>query len=92
LQTITEAKSDSNLTTDESSKFYNSIASIPSQVKFEERITDYKVQIDGTLAHVWTPYQFYINGNLSHSGVNSFTLFKENESWKIIHIIDTRRK
>ncbi|HOD10564.1 MAG TPA: nuclear transport factor 2 family protein, partial [Flavobacterium sp.] len=41
---------------------------------------------------VWTPYEFYVNEKLSHSGVNAFTLFKENEKWKIIHLIDTRRK
>jgi len=57
-----------------------------------EKLLDYKIQIDGPLAHVWTPYEFYVNGKLSHSGVNSFTLFKEKDAWQIIHIIDTRRK
>ena len=33
-----------------------------------------------------------INEKLSHSGVNAFTLFKEKDSWKIIYLIDTRRK
>jgi hypothetical protein len=46
------------------------------------------------MANAWTSYEFYINGKLSHKGVNSFTLFKESEDlgWKIVHLIDTRRK
>jgi hypothetical protein len=44
------------------------------------------------MANVWTPYEFYINEKLSHIGVNSFTLLLENNIWKIVHIIDTRRK
>jgi hypothetical protein len=44
------------------------------------------------MAHVWAPYEFYINDKLSHTGVNTFTLFKEKDIWKIIYLIDTRRK
>lgn len=92
LQTITNAKEKSRLKTAKASEFFKSIASIPENVKVLEKITDYKVQIDGNLAHVWTPYEFYVNGQLSHIGVNSFTMVKEpNDEWKIVHIIDTRR-
>ena len=69
-----------------------SFAKFPKELQFEERLLDYKIQIDGTMAHVWTPYEFYVNGSFSHSGVNSFTLFSENNQWKIVHLIDTRRK
>lgn len=58
----------------------------------DERITFGNVQIDGALANVWTPYQFYYNGNFSHCGVNNFVLVKQNSVWKIQYIIDTRRK
>ena len=34
----------------------------------------------------------YVNDKLSHIGTNSFTLLLENNIWKIVHIIDTRRK
>jgi hypothetical protein len=44
------------------------------------------------MAHAWTPYEFYINGKLSHKGVNAFTLYKDDGQWKIVHLIDTRRK
>ncbi|MHC0445044.1 nuclear transport factor 2 family protein [Flavobacterium sp. 3-218] len=93
LQSISESAAKENRLSNESAKeFYKSIASIPSNIKFQEKILSYNIQIDGTMAHVWTPYEFYINDKLSHTGVNAFTLFKEKDSWKIIYIIDTRRK
>ena len=58
----------------------------------DERITFGSITIDGNLAAVWTPYEFYLNGKFSHCGVNSFQLHKENGQWKIQYVIDTRRK
>ncbi len=96
LQSIMENAKGAKLSNESATEFFNSIASIPNDFKFEEKILNYSIQVDGTMAHVWTPYEFYINGQLSHSGVNAFTLFKENGSeasgWKIIYVIDTRRK
>src|SRR5882757_7789628 len=40
----------------------------------DERITFETIKIDGPLALVWTPYNFYFNGSFSHCGVNSFHL------------------
>jgi hypothetical protein len=93
LQSISENAVKGNKLSNESAKeFYKSIASIPATLKFQEKILSYSIQIDGSMAHVWTPYEFYINDKVSHTGVNAFTLFKENDLWKIIYIIDTRRK
>jgi Putative lumazine-binding len=92
LQSISEGKKGTKLENEKPSEFYKSIATIPNEMQFQEKILSYTIQVDGTMAHAWTPYEFYSNGKLSHSGVNAFTLFKENESWKIIYIIDTRRK
>lgn len=93
LQSISESLVKGNKLTEESAgKFYKSIATIPSNIEFSEKILSYNIQIDGTIAHVWAPYQFYVNDKLSHSGVNTFTLFKEKDNWKIIYLIDTRRK
>ena len=58
----------------------------------DERFTISKILIDGNMASVWVPYQFYYKGNFSHCGVNSFQLAKINNEWKIQYIIDTRRK
>ena len=74
------------------SKFLKSIASIPKDKTFEEKLLDYNIQVDGNMANAWTPYEFWFNGEFSHCGVNSFQLFKDNGHWKIIYLIDTRRK
>lgn len=74
------------------SKFLKSIVGIPESTKFKEVIKDYSIQIDGPMANAWTTYEFWLNDNFHHCGVNSFQLFKEDSQWKIIYLIDTRRK
>ncbi|QIE58205.1 nuclear transport factor 2 family protein [Rasiella rasia] len=68
------------------------IAKRPADQKWDERLLDYKVSIDGNLAHVWTPYEFWVNGNFSHCGANAFTIAKSDTGWKIVHLIDSRRR
>lgn len=74
------------------SNFLKAISSIPDSVNFQEKILDIKVRTDGPMANAWTPYQFWVNGNLSHCGVNSFQLIKKGGDWKIFYIVDTRRR
>ena len=69
-----------------------SIVSIPDSVNFQEKIKSYSIRIDGAMANAWTPYEFWINDNFSHCGVNSFQLFNDGEGWKVIYLIDTRRR
>ena len=90
LQTIAVKPTGNKITNGDLTDFYASVAGIPKNLKIEERLLSYKIQHDSAMAQVWTPYEFYVNGNLSHSGVNSFTLYKEGDIWKIVHIIDTR--
>lgn len=92
LQSIIEGQKGTRFEDEKPSEFYKSFSTFPADFKFEEKILSYSIQIDGKMAHAWTPYEFYVNGKLSHSGVNAFTLYKENDVWKIIHLIDTRRK
>lgn len=91
LQTIAEKPTGGLLSSDDIKEFYKSIGSVPKTLKIEERILEHEIKVDGSMAHAWTPYEFYVNGKLSHSGTNSFTFFKDNGVWKIIHIIDTRK-
>jgi hypothetical protein len=74
------------------SQFLKSIVSIPKEVSFREEIHGYSIQSDGLLATAWTPYSFYINESLSHCGTNNFQLVKEEGSWKIFSIVDTRKR
>ena len=48
-----------------------------------ERIWDVKVIEHRRLAVVWTPYDFFLNGEFHHCGVNSFNLIRTNAGWKI---------
>lgn len=64
----------------------------PHDEIWDERILDYEIQVDGAMASVWTPYQFYRGQNFSHCGVNSFQLAKMRSGWKIIYLVDTRRR
>jgi hypothetical protein len=92
LQSISESSKGTQLKNDSAQDFFRSIATIPNTILFEEKLLDYSIQVDGAMAHVWTPYEFYLNNKLSHTGVNAFTLFKDNGLWKIVYLIDTRRK
>lgn len=58
----------------------------------DERIEFDMVKIDGPLAMVWAPYKFYYKGVFSHCGVDSFQLIRVNGVWKILYLVDTRRK
>lgn len=92
MRTIANTKEGNKLKDEKFDEFLNSIATIPANLKIFEKLIDYKVEIDGNLAHVWTPYEFYVNDKLSHIGANAFTLYNDNGKWQIIHLIDTRRK
>lgn len=80
------------LKTEDFDVFVNSIASIPEDRTFEEKLLGFTIKVDGPMANAWTPYEFWYNGNFSHCGVNSFQLIKKDEKWKIIYLVDTRRK
>ena len=80
------------LRTDSFDQFLKSIVSIPDSVDFREELLDFDIRIDRPMAHAWTPYRFWINGELSHCGVNSFQLFHDGTAWKIIYLVDTRRR
>ena len=93
LQTIgKDADGREVVKTDDFNHFLKSIVSIPATTKFEEKIMSYNIQIDGAMANAWTNYEFWVNDNFSHCGVNSFQLFNDQGTWKIIYLIDTRRK
>ena len=93
LQTIGRNKEGKMLVRHESfDRLIQNIISIPDSVQFEERIQSYQIRIDGPMANAWTPYEFWLNGKFSHCGVNSFQLFNDGSTWKILYLIDTRRR
>lgn len=92
MQTIHKSKEGEFKLRDEKVSDFIKLIGTPHKEKFDERIVFTKVLIDGNLASVWTDYKFYIDNKFSHCGVNSFQLFKDKSTWKIIYIVDTRRK
>ena len=44
------------------------------------------------MASVWAPYTFYLNGAISHCGINSIELLHDEDGWKVTQISDTRRR
>lgn len=52
-----------------------------------ERFWDPEVTVYGRLATVWTPYDFYLDGQYSHCGVNIFSMLKTNAGWIIAGVV-----
>jgi hypothetical protein len=51
--------------------------------RFDERLWNPVVRVDDPVALVWTPYDFYIEGDFSHCGIDSFELFRFDGTWRI---------
>lgn len=73
-------------------KLVNAIANRPEDQKWDERLTNFNIQIDANMANAWVDYEFWFNDKFSHCGVNSFQLVKTEGKWKIIYLIDSRRR
>ena len=54
-----------------------------SKQKMRERIWNPEVTVHGLIATMRAPYDFWIDGKLSHCGVDAFDLIKTEEGWKI---------
>ena len=92
LQTIVTTREGKTVARNESvAEFAASISKLPIG-DADERIRFDVIKIDGPLAIVWAPYNFYYKGKFSHCGVDSFQLLRTQSGWKILYIIDTRRK
>jgi hypothetical protein len=93
VQTVGRTKEgDTKLVNEKLEKLLKGIVSIPIETEFKEVLHDYVIKIDGDMANAWTPYSFYLNDTFSHCGVNNFQLLKQKGEWKVIYLIDTRRK
>ncbi len=58
----------------------------PGPEKYEERISNPAIEIDGDIAMVWAPYTFLIDGKAHHCGVDHFDLVRDSGAWKIVNI------
>ena len=59
---------------------------------WNERMFAPEVRIDGSLATVWTEYDFHLGNQFSHCGVDAFQLLKTSAGWKVVALSDTARR
>ena len=92
LQSVSTNKEGKAILTTEKADVFVKAIGTPHTAIYDERITFDDIKIDGDLASVWAPYKFYLGDKFSHCGVDVFQLMNMAGEWKIIYIVDTRRK
>lgn len=65
----------------ENAGFAESIGQNTSE--YLERMWDVKVMIDGPIASLWAPYDFFLDGEFHHCGIDAVQLLKVDGAWKI---------
>ena len=90
--TFINQNGDNVIRTSTRSEFFNLIAKKNVNDVWEEKLLRFEIQADSLLASVWTPYEFYLNGEFSHCGTNSFQLVKNKNAWLIVYLIDSRKR
>jgi len=92
LQSVSTNKEGKTVISVDSANDFAKAIGTPHKGVYDERIVYGDIKIDGDLASVWAPYKFYVDNKFSHCGVDVFSLMKTPSGWKIIYIVDTRRK
>ncbi|WP_440068852.1 nuclear transport factor 2 family protein [Tenacibaculum discolor] len=90
--TFTNKEGKKVLVTESKAKLLTNIANKKPEHTYLEKLLSWDIKVDGNLASVWTPYEFYFNNEFSHCGANSFQLFNNNGKWEIIYLVDMRRR
>jgi hypothetical protein len=54
--------------------------------EFLERMWNPEVSVQGRVAMVWAPYDFHLNGQFSHCGIDVFTMLMGEEGWQVASI------
>jgi len=52
-----------------------------------ERYWDPEIMVSGRLATIWTPYDFHVDGQFSHCGINNFSMLKTDAGWVITGVV-----
>ncbi len=93
LQTVVKTKEGAiKIVKTDTQKFLEAIHNRPVEQRWDERLLLFKIEADSSIANAWTPYEFYLNDNFSHCGVNVFQLYNDGKSWKILALTDTRTR
>ena len=49
----------------------------------DEEMIQRTVLVDGDMAQVWGPYYFTVDGEVSHCGINSLSMVRTDDGWKV---------
>jgi len=60
-----------------------------SRQQYLERMWQPVVRLQGSIATVWAPYDFHVDGKFSHCGVDTFTLLRVGQGWQIASVVYT---
>jgi hypothetical protein len=82
------ARNDAPPTSTASDEFVSHVSTMKGDL-MERFIGPVKVLIHGRTAQVWGDYEFVLDGKFSHCGVDSFSLLKTAEGWKIASVVYT---
>ncbi|RAI87910.1 nuclear transport factor 2 family protein [Algoriphagus yeomjeoni] len=66
--------------------FKDDLKSLKSKNTYLETAKSMDIKIHEGMAMAWVPYEFRLNGEFSHCGVDVFTLIKNEGDWKIINL------
>ena len=80
------------LTQNNIEKFIRSVALRADTPTWKEELGQPTVQQHQNLASIWVPFRFYLNDQLSHCGINHFSLVWMGKQWQIISLIDSGTK
>lgn len=74
--------------------FFTSAEDFAAQVEstprdFHERMFETTVHIRKGIALVWAAYDFHVDGVFSHCGVDTFSLVKTADGWKVVSLTYT---
>ena len=59
--------------------------------RYQEKLLDPAVEVDGDVAMVWSRYVFTVDGKAQHCGVDHFDLVRENGGWKVLNVTWSQR-
>lgn len=60
--------------------------------RYLERMWEPRTEVSGPVATVWAPYDFHIDGQFSHCGIDAFQLIRQDDRWMILSVVYTMRR
>lgn len=64
--------------------FGDDVSKLNAMPAVTERAFSFDIHIHTGIAVAWVPYEFTVNGEFSHCGIDVFTLMKRDGTWQIV--------